>query len=340
MHQSSPWHLTFLAEDLSAQMPRLSDETLDRLASVAGRHSERWRMALRACVDRDPSDLNLQAARLLEDIGDASDIVRLRRLARSTKRRPEASSLGRALSRRLANVVRVEDQGRISIEIGNRVVLGSAIRRKVLAMLAYLVTRPDLSATRDQVLDALWPDLDPEVSVNSLNQTIYFLRRVFEEKYSDDLSPGYVHHDSDVVWLDPQLVSSRSVECRRLIRDLPSRPAPDDVDRLTRLYRGRFALDFEYEEWAAAYRDHLHATYLEIVERSVLDDFTSGHYDRGITIARRALEVDPSAEQIEVCLLRLYRVTGAHSAAAEQYAHYAAVMRDELGVEPPPLETI
>ncbi len=125
-----------------------------------------------------------------------------------------------------------------------------------------------------------------------------------------------------------------------LIREFPARPTPDDVERLTLLYRGRFALDFEYEEWAAAYRDNLHATYLEIVERSVLDDFRSGHYDRGITIARRALEVDPSAEQIEACLLRLYRVTGAHAAAAEQYAHYAAVMREEVGVEPPPLETL
>ena len=27
--------------------------------------------------------------------------------------------------------------------------------------------------------------------------------------------------------------------------------------------------------------DSLHAAYLEIVERSVLDDLTSGHYDRG-----------------------------------------------------------
>ena len=77
-----------------------------------------------------------------------------------------------------------------------------------------------------------------------------------------------------------------------------------------------------------------------VLEQIILDDFTSGQYDRGITTARRALEVDPSAEQIEVCLLRLYRVTGAHSAAAEQYAHYAAVMRDELGLEPPPLESL
>ena len=99
-------------------------------------------------------------------------------------------------------------------------------------------------------------------------------------------------------------------------------------------------MDFEYEEWAGAYRDSLHASYLEIVERSVLDDFTSGHYDRGISVARRALEVDPTAEQIEVSLLRLYKATGAHSAAAEQYAHYATVMREELGIEPPSLESL
>ncbi len=37
------------------------------------------------------------------------------------------------------------------------------------------------------------------MAVNSLNQTIYFLRRVFEPSFSEDVTPGYVHHDSDVV---------------------------------------------------------------------------------------------------------------------------------------------
>jgi DNA-binding SARP family transcriptional activator len=336
----APWHLTFLAEEL---IPRLGDLTPDALGAVhlaAELHPERWREALRLKIDADGREVTLEAARLLERIGEVADIARLRRLARTSKPRYEAVDLGRSLTRRLANRVRVEDQGRISIEIGNRVIAGSSIRRKVLAMVSYLLTRPELSATRDQVLDALWPEQSPEAAVNSLNQTVYFMRRVFEEPYSDDLSPGYVHHDSDVVWLDADLVTSRSLESRRLIREIATQATPEEVDRLTRLYKGRFALDFEYEEWAAEYRDPLHASYLEIVERSVLDDLRSGHYDRGITVARRALEADPSAEQIELSLLRLYRVTGAHAAAAEQYAHYATVLRDELGVEPPPLESL
>ncbi len=197
-----------------------------------------------------------------------------------------------------------------------------------------------MSATRDQVLDALWPDLDPDLGINSLNQTMYFLRRVFEEDYSDDLSPGYVHYDSDVIWLDPELVTSTSIQCRDLILGFSSEPTPEQVEQLVSTYRGRFALDFEYEEWAAAHRDSLHAAFLEVVERSVLSDFTTGHFDRGIAVARRALEVDPRAEQVEICLLRMYRATGAHAAAAEQYAHYSTVMRDELGIEAPPLESL
>jgi DNA-binding SARP family transcriptional activator len=197
-----------------------------------------------------------------------------------------------------------------------------------------------MASTRDQVLDALWPDLDPMDAVNSLNQTVYFLRRTVEENYVDDLSPGYVHHDSDLIWLDKDLVSSRSNDCRALIRSLPSAPTPDQVQLVAETYQGRFALDFEYEEWAAPYRDWLHASYLEIVERAVTSDIDSGHFGRGIRLARRVLDVDPAAEQVEVSLLRLYRASGAHAAAAEQYGHYAAVMRDQLGVEPPTLESL
>ncbi len=197
-----------------------------------------------------------------------------------------------------------------------------------------------MSATRDQVLDALWPELEPSVAVNSLNQTVYFLRRVFEPSFSEDVSPGYVHHDSDVLWLDGDLIESRSGRARDAIRLAERDPSPENVDLVSRTYGGRFALDFAYEEWAGPYRDSMHAAYLEIVEKAVSADTNAGEFDRAIGLARRAMEADPEAEQIELSLLRLYRRTGAHAAAAEQYEHYADVLRNDLGLDPPPLDSL
>lgn len=285
-------------------------------------------------------DGGLAAARLLDAIGDRSDIQRLRAYARRRRRLSGATSLGRRLARRLADKVYIEDQNRVSIHVGERLISGATIRRKVLALLCFLLTKPEMASTRDQALEALWPDLDPLDAVNSLNQTVYFLRRVLEENYVDDLSPGYLHHDSDLIWLDRDLVASRSNQCRNLIKTLPVTPTPDQVLNLAREYAGRFAMDFEYEEWAAPYRDWLHASFLEVVERAVTSDMETGHFGRGINLARRLLDIDPSADQVEVSLLRLYRASGAHAAAAEQYGHYAGVIRDQLGLEPPPLESL
>ena len=43
---------------------------------------------------------------------------------------------------------------------------------------------------------------------------------------------------------------------------------------------------------------------------------------------------------MELSLVRLYKLSGSHAAAAEQYAHYSTWLRDALGVEPPALESL
>jgi DNA-binding SARP family transcriptional activator len=337
---TSPWNLTFVADLICRKLDELDSTALPAIESATILHPGRWKFVLRGQLAGAGAGEGLRAARLLEAIGDRSDIQRLRTYARQHRRMPGASPLGRQLARRLADRAVIEDQNRVSLIVGERHVSGSSIRRKVLALLCFLLTKPAMSSTRDQVLEALWPELDPADALNSLNQTVYFLRRVLEEGYVDDLSPGYLHHDSDLIWLDPELVASRSNECRKLIKSMPAIPTPDQVLELVSQYSGRFALDFEYEDWAAPYRDWLHAAFLEVVERAVGRDTESGHFDRGIGLAKQVLDMDPSAEHIEVCLIRLYRVSRAHAAAAEQYAHYASSVREHLGVEPPPLESL
>ena len=176
------------------------------------RRPERWLTALRDALTNGSESAG-RAAQCLDVIGSAEDVPLLRRFS---KRRAAERDLGRGLARRVAEQVFVEDQGRVAITIGGRRVEGTQIRRKVLTLLCFLLSRPRFSSTRDEVLEALWPEFEPTVALNSLNQTVYFLRRVFEPSYREDTSPGYVRHESDVVWLDRQLVSSRSSNLRGL----------------------------------------------------------------------------------------------------------------------------
>jgi len=337
LSRDAPAYLSVVAEALVTRFGDIGQEERALLLVEIQTRPERWLPSLREAIDLDASGA-IVASSYLDIVGTSEDVARLRRFSRRSK--AAIPALGRGLAKRIADRVFVEDQGRVAIRIGDRHVEGTAIRRKVLTLLCYLLTRPRFSATRDEVLEALWPDFDPGVALNSLNQTVYFLRRVLEPTYREDTSPGYVRHESDVVWLDRQLVSSRSQTCSDFIRSLPPRPTPSDVERLVATYQGQFALDFAYEDWAVAYRDLLHSSYLQVVENAVAADTASGHFNRGILLARRALTVDPEAEQVELSLLRLLRLSGAHAAAAEQYAHYSSVLRDSLGLEPPPLESL
>jgi two-component SAPR family response regulator len=153
------------------------------------------------------------------------------------------------------------------------------------------------------------------------------------------MSPGYIEQNSETLWLDQDLISSRSRACRALLREVRGDPTPEQAVALAREYRGKFALDFLYDEWSGDYRDSLHASYLRVIEAALRLDLNSGHYVRGIEVAQLAAEAEPESEEIQLALLRLFRLSGSFAAAAEQYGHYAQTLR-EIGVEPQPLSAL
>ncbi|MBI2777492.1 MAG: AAA family ATPase [Chloroflexi bacterium] len=333
--RDQPAYLSMAAEAIAVALPRFERDS-SVIETEARLRPERWRAPLRAAISRGTPDAQDRAATLLDEIGLREDIGLLRDFARG---RGGKSQLGRGLARRLADKVRVEDLGRVHVEIGGRLLEGGQIRRRVLALLCLLLTKPRMSASREEVIDALWPDSDPSAAFNSLNQTVYFLRRVFEPDYQDDVSPGYVQQNTETLWLDGELITSRSRECRALLREIRGDPTPEQADSLARAYRGRFALDFVYDDWSADYRDNLHASYLRVIESALRLDTASGHYARGVAIAELAVEVEPDSEELQIALLRLYRLAGSHAAAAEQYGHYAQSLR-ELGIDPQPFSAL
>ncbi|MDP9225425.1 MAG: hypothetical protein M3P18_16595, partial [Actinomycetota bacterium] len=282
----SPGALSMAAEAVLRRIGDLSPLAFASVRTEASQRPWRWREAARRAVAMGGSR-EIAAAVLLDEIGEHEDVSLLRAVARTSKD-ALGHGLGRGLARRLAARVLIEDLGRLRISVGSRVVEGSDVRRKVLALISLLLTRPRWAATREEVVDSLWPDLDPQAALNSLNQTVYFLRRVFEPEYREEVSPGYVQQDGDTIWLDPDLIDARSRRCLGLIRNLSGDADGDAALLLAREYQGRFSIDFAYEEWATPFRDGLHASYLRVMEQAVRLDIDGGQLARGVFLAERA----------------------------------------------------
>jgi DNA-binding SARP family transcriptional activator len=335
--RQAPAVASMLAEDMGLTLSELDVTDGSPLRTEIAARAKRWRPPLRVLVAGGGSSSHV-AAMLLDEVGEADDVLLLRQFARRNRSAAGSKDLGRGLARRLAPRVHLEDLGRVTIVVGTRRIDGASVRRKVLSLLLFLASRNQMSATRDQVLEALWPDLEPRDAFNSLNQTLYFLRRLFEPRFREETSPGYVHFDAEVLWLDPELVTTQSQVCLSLLgQRRGSQPLPADVvDGLLDSYRGPFALDFQYDDWASDYRDHLHSAFLETVEQSVHAEATAGEFAHALELARRASDVDRTTEGLSQLMIRLSRAVGAHAAAAERYASYSAMLRREYGEDAPP----
>jgi DNA-binding SARP family transcriptional activator len=327
--------LGVFAQELGAMLGSLSDTALGVVLRAAEGQPHRWLSPLRDQLADPRSPTSQQAATLLERIGEPGDILRLRDFSRRAKRSGQA--WGYQLIERLAPRVRIDDLGLMKLQVGQRTIDGRDVRRRVLALVAFLATQGG-SATPDQVLDALWPDLDPEQGSNSLHQTVYFLRRVIDPDYRAGYTAEYLHFDGDVIWLDRVLVDCRSWHCRRLLAQRPE--TPELVEDVLGAYAGKFAPEFAYEDWTAPYRDTLHAGVLSIMERAVSGNIGSPDLHWRLWVGQQVLSLDPEADAIEAQVIRLYRAIGAQAAAAEQYAHYSTLLRDQLGVDPPRIEDV
>ena len=121
---------------------------------------------------------------------------------------------------------------------GSRVPIGS-IRRRAAALLYYLVSRPTQTATREQIMEELWPDLVPTSAANSLNQTLYFLRREIDPFYDEDESYEYVStRVSSSGWIGPRHDRFGLLCCGGITRATRDRLDPDPARIAVRKYAG------------------------------------------------------------------------------------------------------
>jgi len=319
-------------------LPTFPTELLDSVAEFP----DRWLPILREQLGGGLNANSRQAVLIIDRCGASQDVPLVRAFARKYLRGTSLSHVGKDLLRRTSPVLQIHDLGIGTMSIGQRSTAIGRIRRKSASLLLYLVASPRQTATRERVLEDLWPDLTPDAAANSLNQTLYFLRRDVDPWYEVGTSIEYVRYEGETLVLDDSLVVADSVAFHAVAVSLSKDTAPDAerlmaaVDR----YGGSFAPEFEYEDWAQDWREQLATAFLHLVDRATDQLVRHGSVGAALALTQKALALEPRNPELHRSLVALDLSAGSRSAAAEQYVRYASISREELGAEPDPLEEI
>ena len=281
------------------------------------------------------------AAALISRFGTADDARLLLDFERAPSGKAKKGGLASQLIRRVSPTVRVHDLGLTSYDIGDRHIQLGDTRRKTAALTLFLVTKRDLATNREQVMEALWPDQTPKSALNSLHQTIFFLRRELEPWYEDGASADYLHMDAEIVRLDQDLFQVDSIAFARQAAEIirtgtAATRGPEMVAR----YRGHFAPEFEYEDWAEEWRTHLHTTYLRLAHATSSALVADRRYGEVVEVLTPVAALDPAAYELRGTLVGCLAAAGAKDAALAQFRSLAIAHERDLGVPVRPYEDL
>ena len=206
------------------------------------------------------------------------------------------------------------------------------------SIVRYLLAAPSRSASRDELLEAFWPSVDPHVSRNRLQVAISTVRRSLGDASK---SPFIVYADGRYL-VDPRSAVTTDVD-RFEVATRQGRDAERDGDvpgarthylDAIGLYRGDFAPDLPYDEWTILIRERMRLAYLDVLERAGRMSMAADEIDDCIDIARRMLDQDACREDAHRVLMRCYARQGKSHLVDYQYDFCVRVLDGVLRTRP------
>ncbi|MDF1504143.1 BTAD domain-containing putative transcriptional regulator, partial [Roseisolibacter sp. H3M3-2] len=206
-------------------------------------------------------------------------------------------------------------------------IAGLSVRRRPLALLAFVASHGDAGVARDRVLATLWPESSEDRARNSLKQASFTVRQLVGDGVL--LAPG------TTLRVDRALLAVDRW-------DFMDAAARGDVAAAAALYAGPFldGLSFpgldDFERWAAEERARLAraaaAAFEGVARRSARD----GDHAAAIAAWRRCAGIDPYDVGAAAGLMRALWASGAPTGALEHWRVHRTLVREELGAEPSP----
>jgi DNA-binding SARP family transcriptional activator len=208
------------------------------------------------------------------------------------------------------------------------------------AILRYLAAHAHHRGTSDELMDALWPDDQPDTARHKLHCAVSALRRVLNAGYVQHKGAGYLLHEHGLYQLGP--AGCIEIDADELLAQYGAGQRAQDgeaVDRFEaacRLYTGPFLPEDLYADWSRIRREQLTQAYLAMCARLAAHYERQGRFDVAAGWALKILEENRCDELAYQQLIHSYAAAGRRGEAIRHYEICRRVLAEELAVEPMP----
>jgi DNA-binding SARP family transcriptional activator len=225
-------------------------------------------------------------------------------------------------------------------------------REKALHLLQLLITLRRKKPHKEQIIDMLWPDLDPETGDRDFRVALNALQNALEPARAPR-TPSHVILRSelnyslnlDEIWLDvdafEEHLAAANQAAVEFIETTTARVSTSATGAVTHLqsaialYHGEYLPERRYDDWTTAERERLHTLALSAMTRLAELLLTTNPLET-LRLTRRVLELDPLWENAYRIEMQAHLSTGNRPMAIRVYEQCKKVMMDEFGLEPLP----
>jgi DNA-binding SARP family transcriptional activator/TolB-like protein len=210
-------------------------------------------------------------------------------------------------------------------------------RRKSRSLVKILALAPRHQLHREQLIEYLWPEIEPDLAANNLNKAIHAARRALEPALKSGADSRFIlTHDQQVIlsapgelWVDVAAFEQQAAAALKTTN-------ATDYEAALELYGGELLPEDRYEDWAVARREQLRRLSARLLLRLAQLYEADGQFQPSIERYQQLIALDPADEEIHRRLMRLYARTGNRHEALAQYQQCREALRRELDAEPEP----